>query len=363
MFFLPTYLPTYLSKRVFSVLYLVLCLSWAWWSNHLTNSHSQCNKHLTKIVLSWNVLPTTDPFINIHLTSFHFVLFVLFKFASFCFSPIPSESKQPPTINNNNEDVILHVLPPPPSTPLNQSLIAHCLEVTPPPPSIPSLQAPPLSSGESSSSRPSSQLSQNGSSGYGSTRSQVAPFGIASTKSNGVDDRPSPVTSSSSSMSTSSAEVKHFEKSKNLNKKVHGWSGGSLRGLPKKAQESFDFADVEGFTIRSATIHNPQFASLRIPNRIRHNSHGDLPAYVEEEDPGLDLAEAEVDSESEDLNNNNSNRILDPDPTPRVPKSSSNYLNMLYPLRHASSLESQVFLFCNSVTKTSYIKLCLKYYP
>ena len=143
--------------------------------------------------------------------------------------------------------------------------------------------------------------------------------------------------------------MKHFEKSKSGCKRVLGWSGGSLRGLPKKAQQEFEFGDLEGFTARSATVHNPQFASLRIPNRIRHNSHGDLPAYVEEEDPGLELAEAEVDSEAEDLNNNNNsigrpaNQGPESGQDPRVPKSNPNYLNMLYPLRHASSLESQVF--------------------
>jgi hypothetical protein len=102
--------------------------------------------------------------------------------------------------------------------------------------------------------------------------------------------------------------------------------------------------------VRSAISQNPHFASLRIPNRIRHNSHGDLPAYVEEEDPGMDLAEAEVDSEAEDLNNNNNNSPanqtgpnVDPMSTPRVPKPNPGNLNMPYPLRHASSLESQVF--------------------
>ena len=183
----------------------------------------------------------------------------------------------------------------------------------------------------------------------------MAPFAGAQSSASksgvavGVESRPSPVTSSSSSV-TSPVEMKHFEKSKSGSKRVLGWSGGSLRGLPKKAQQEFEFGDLEGFTARSATVHNPQFASLRIPNRIRHNSHGDLPAYVEEEDPGLELAEAEVDSEAEDLNNNNNNSIGRPanqgpesGQDPRVPKSNPNYLNMLYPLRHASSLESQVF--------------------
>ena len=263
-----------------------------------------------------------------------FVLILISFFVLF----FPFSNNQTPSDCDEN---ILHVLPPPPPTPQNQSLIAHCLEVTPPPPSI--MMAPQaLSSGESSSaSRPSSQLSQNGSSGYGSTRSQVAPFGT-----NGVSNRPSPASSSSSSTS----EAKHFEKTKNSNKRVVWWGGGSLRGLPKRAQQEYEIGDVDGGgLVRSGVGLNPQFASLRIPNRIRHSSHGDLPAYVEEEDPGLDLAEAEVDSEAEDLNNNNNSLANQADsspiPTPRVPKSDPSYMNMPFPLRHASSLESQVFLF------------------
>ena len=46
-------------------------------------------------------------------------------------------------------------------------------------------------------SRPSSQLSQNGSSGYGSTRSQVGPFGTS--------NRPSPASRSSSSISSTNS--------------------------------------------------------------------------------------------------------------------------------------------------------------
>ena len=250
----------------------------------------------------------------------------------FCFL-FPLATLQNPTECDEN---ILHVLPPPPPTPQNQSLIAHCLEVTPPPP-----LAHQASSGESSSSRPSSQLSQNGSSGYGSTRSQVAPFGVAC-----VSTRPSPASSSSSESSTNNTN--HFEKTRNPNKRVVWWGGGSLRGLPKRAQQEYDIGDVDSI-VRSGVSLNPQYASLRIPNRIKHSSHGDLPAYVEEEDPGLDLVEAEVDSEAEDMNNNNNsnnNNQADsnssPTPTPRVPKSNPSYMNMPFPLRHASSLESQV---------------------
>lgn len=93
---------------------------------------------------------------------------------------------------------------------------------------------------------------------------------------------------------------------------------------------------------------HPQYASLRIPNRIRRNSYGDLPAYVEEEDPGLDLVEAEVDSEAEDPNNNAANlqdTDKNPVPHPRNQNSPPCYSNMPFPLRHASSLEFQVFLF------------------
>ena len=70
------------------------------------------------------------------------------------------------------------------------------------------------------------------------------------------------------------------------------------------------------------TRGGPQYASLRIPNRISRQhggSHGELPSF---EDRGLDLAEAEVDSEVEEEG---------PMPAPRR-----------HPLRHASSLEAQV---------------------
>lgn len=69
------------------------------------------------------------------------------------------------------------------------------------------------------------------------------------------------------------------------------------------------------------TRGNPQYASLRIPNRIRRLSY---------EDRGLDLAEAEVDSDTEEK---------------------------CYPLRHASSLEAQVIIFVSFLffTRTQFV--------
>ena len=124
----------------------------------------------------------------------------------------------------------------------------------PPPPSLTPGQA--VIDQQSHKDRPSSQLSHNGSSGYGSTRSQLGQTGTS--------NRPSPDSSTSSSSSSSKA-----------GKRSIWW------GQPGK----------------------PQFASLRIPNRIR--SQGDLPSLVSEE--GLDLAEAEIDSidrSSAERNNN-----------------------------------------------------------
>ena len=80
-------------------------------------------------------------------------------------------------------------------------------------------------------------------------------------------------------------------------------------------------------TVTTKTRGGPQYASLRIPNRISHHggSHGELNSF---EDRGLDLAEAEVDSDVEV-----ENRV--PMPAPRG-----------HPLRHSSSLEGQVrFIF------------------
>lgn len=139
-------------------------------------------------------------------------------------------------------------------------------------------------------SRPSSQLSQNGSSGYGSTRSQVGPFGAS--------NRPSPASSTSSTSKTAKAKRSVW----------FGNSGGSLRAVkPPPEQSEPPIAKTRG---------GPQYASLRIPNRIRHHSSEHF------EDRGLDLAEAEVDSDVDERN--------------LVPN---------YPLRHASSLEAQVSPF------------------
>ena len=182
------------------------------------------------------------------------------------------------------------------------------------------------------SSRPSSQLSQNGSSGYGSTRSQVGPFGTS--------NRPSPASSSSSSSSGSGSGSDQNKKTATAKPKRSVWFGGSLRRLSSARTATASAGSVANPQPQadpelevlppetSKTRGTPQYASLRIPNRIRHHSsHGELPSF---EDRGLDLAEAEVDSDVEER------------PIP-APRSYSNLMN--YPLRHASSLEAQVSFF------------------
>lgn len=179
------------------------------------------------------------------------------------------------------------------------------------------------------SSRPSSQLSQNGSSGYGSTRSQVGPFGVS--------NRPSP--SSASTASESSNDLK-----KAVNKRSV-WFGSLRRGGRNRAAAPCD--DLESMVVEvdeamiAQTRGQPQFASLRIPNRIRHLSES-----FEADRGGLDLAEAEVDSDVEDVVN-----MRPPVPAPRRSGSSPPpyYRNddavQNYPLRHALSLEAQVCFF------------------
>ena len=170
-----------------------------------------------------------------------------------------------------------------------------------------------------SGSRPSSQLSQNGSSGYGSTRSQVGPFGIS--------NRPSPASSATSSSSSSNSTSSNNAKNSSNKPKRSVWFGnGSLRGQRAASAEPETEADAAVVLPpeMAKTRGLPQYASLRIPNRIRHHSsQGELPSF---EDRGLDLAEAEVDSDIEAEEQR-------PVPAPR---------GMNYPLRHASSLETQV---------------------
>ena len=180
-------------------------------------------------------------------------------------------------------------------------------------------------------SRPSSQLSQNGSSGYGSTRSQVGPFGTS--------NRPSPASSSSSSSSStnSNSEKKTANNNNNTNSKPKRsvWFGGGSKGSSLARAQRAASAEPEPETVMSEpevtaasskTRGGPQYASLRIPNRIRPHggSHGELSSF---EDRGLDLAEAEVDSDVEVERG--------PMPAPRGHN----------PLRHANSLETQVRFF------------------
>ena len=178
-------------------------------------------------------------------------------------------------------------------------------------------------------SRPSSQLSQNGSSGYGSTRSQVGPFGTS--------NRPSPASSSSSSSSsTNSNSTKTANNNTNSKPKRSVWFGGSKGSSLARAQRATSaepetetvMSEPEVTSASSKTRGGPQYASLRIPNRIRPHggSHGELSSF---EDRGLDLAEAEVDSDVE------VEVERGPMPAPRGHN----------PLRHANSLEAQVRFF------------------
>ena len=247
-------------------------------------------------------------------------------------------------------------------------------------------------SAEISNSRPSSQLSHTGSSGYGSTRSQVGPFAkdvlVDPSASSAVSNRPSPAGSSTSGVSSGvgSADKPLIPKVgilKNTPKRSVWWGGSSMRGmkggrsLSEEARPSSEMGTSDMIRA-SPAIAGPQFASLRIPNRIRHsNSQGDLPSHVSEEsisEPGIELADAEIDSTggvelnpelmvihvTEKINNlseinggDDKLSVAVPQAAPRynsnfeIPTSEQpNYMNMApYPLRHASSLESQVS-FC-----------------
>ena len=246
--------------------------------------------------------------------------------------------------------------------------------------------------GENSSSRPSSQLSHTGSSGYGSTRSQVGPFAkdviVDPSASSAVVNRPSPAGSSTSGVSSG---VGSIDKSpipkggilKNNSKRSVWWGGSSMRGtksvrsLSAEARPSSEMG-TSNLIRASPAIAGPQFASLRIPNRIRHsNSQGDLPSHVSEEsisEPGIELADAEVDSTGggelnpelmvihvtekinnmRELNGSGDKLSVAVPQTPHrynsnlenTPSEQPNYTNIPpYPLRHSSSLESQVS-FC-----------------
>ncbi|XP_059086618.1 uncharacterized protein LOC131883222 isoform X2 [Tigriopus californicus] len=209
----------------------------------------------------------------------------------------------------------------------------------PPPPPLTSLD-PPISSKEGemgvdvgssqhpNSSRPSSQLSQNGSSGYGSTRSQVCPFSNTNRAAHIAEgNNKSPSTSSEESVGE-------------MGQKLATW--GSMR-VP-----ALDSRSDNPTIVRASKQPQPQFASLRIPNRIRvQPSEGqlrvrphDIPSRLEEEeeveeDPGLDLIDAEV--ESDDGQDG-------PIPAPRGPRQRPCYMNMPNPLRSAHSVdEMQVY--------------------
>ena len=186
------------------------------------------------------------------------------------------------------------------------------------------------------SSRPSSQLSQNGSSGYGSTRSQVGPFGTS--------NRPSPSASSSSSTNSSDNNSGNGNSNNQTKpkKKRSVWFGGSLRGRAASNSESSEQileagsgnSSTTAITSEIKTRGQPQYASLRIPNRIQQ-------ATTSFEDRGLDLAEAEVDSDTEANNNNNDNKSGGQSSDLTLTVAHNGY----YPLRNAGSLEAQVFFF------------------
>ena len=245
------------------------------------------------------------------------------------------------------------------------------------------------SSGEVSNSRPSSQLSHTGSSGYGSTRSQVGPFAkdviVDPSASSTASNRPSPAGSSTSGVSSGAGStdkpiIPKVGILKNSSKRSVWWGGSSMRGiknarsLSEEARPSSEMGT--GNILRaSPAIAGPQFASLRIPNRIRQsNSQGDLPSHVSEEsisEPGMELVDAEVDSTggvetnpefmvihvTEKINNlseinkgDDRLSVAVPQAAPRYNPNLENttseqpsYMNMPpYPLRHSNSLESQV---------------------
>ena len=241
-------------------------------------------------------------------------------------------------------------------------------------------------SGEIINSRPSSQLSHTGSSGYGSTRSQVGPFAknvvVDPSATSTLANRPSPAGSSTSGVSSgaaSSTEKGVINKGgilKNSSKRSVWWGGSSMRGIKSgrsSSEESRPSSEMGAIMRASPAVAGPQFASLRIPNRIRHsNSQGDLPSHVSEEsisEPGIELVDAEVDStgggeinpEMMVINIKNLSELNGGDDklSVAVPKAAPRYNSNLetptsekpgymnippYPLRHSSSLESQVSL-------------------
>jgi hypothetical protein len=210
------------------------------------------------------------------------------------------------------------------------------------------------------SSRPSSGLSQNGSSGYGSTRSQVGPFASKSGSK-------SPTTESDSS----AAEQQH--------RMFRRLTWGSMRGYTNRR--------IEAAVCRAKQSY-PQFASLRIPNRILSPvvvvGEG-LPSPAEEVDrelseeidAGIDLIEAEVEEEKRIAAASAANSGLvvmavpaeagtsmEPVPAPRV---NNPYMNMTplpipnssnhHPLRPAMSVDGMQVL----TNTTSNYKFCFVY--
>ncbi len=152
----------------------------------------------------------------------------------------------------------------------------------PPPPN--SLSTSNFHNNNNINSRPSSQLSHNGSSGYGSTTA------------NGRKDHDNQSSSASTPPNKSPTSCEDEEASTNTSKKRSVTWDGSVKG------GQFD--------------HRPP--SLR----LNHNQRPPILKELDEEDPGLDLIEAEVDSDDE----------AGPRPAPRTAsinaKTNPCYMNM-----------------------------------
>ena len=115
------------------------------------------------------------------------------------------------------------------------------------------------------------------------------------------------------------------------------------------------------YELAKAKQNFPQFASLRIPSRVRQPlsrySQPHLPSQdeAEEDDPGLDLIEAEVDSMSEEQQQQQQQQQQQaaPLPAPRQTQQLQQqqqqqmnerqkpcYMNMPFPLRAAQSVDA-----------------------
>ena len=182
--------------------------------------------------------------------------------------------------------------------------------------------------------RPSSQLSQNGSSGYGSTRSQSGPLTTAKCGNK------SPTTESDSSSSA--------ESNNNSNSRAAAATIGFRRSITSSMRCLTHKKIIETAVCRAKQI-NPQFASLRIPNRIKaaaaakedevEPSAAEVDRELSEEiDAGIDLVEAEVEEEKRAAAASATGLVVvalpadadgcSPVPAPRQHRESHPYMNM-----------------------------------